>query len=113
MRDHLVRWDQQYGKQGLVIIEINGGRYETLKNVRELVIEKKIRHAVLWDEDCLNHQNYGVDAWPTAYLIGIDGRVVWEGNPFIALHRPKLHRKLKSVIESQLKLIKSSNRISK
>ena len=110
MRDHLVRWDQKYKKRGLVIIEIDGGRYETLEKVREIVREKKIKHAVLWDEDCQNHQNYGVDVWPVAYLIGVDGLVVWEGNPFMALHRPKRHQKLKSVIENQLKLIKPSNR---
>ena len=93
-----------------MIIEIDGGRFETLEKVREIVREKKIKHAVLWDEDCQNHQNYGVDAWPVAYLIGVDGRVVWEGNPFMTLHRPKRRKKLLNVIENQLKFIKPSNR---
>ena len=38
-------------------------------------------HLVLWDKDCGNHARYGIHSWPVAYLIGRDGKVMWEGRP--------------------------------
>ncbi len=40
-----------------------------------------MKHHVLWDEDCRNHRRYGIRTWPIAFLIGKDGRVMWEGRP--------------------------------
>ncbi len=40
-----------------------------------------VKHLVLWDEDCRNQGRYGIHRWPVAYLIGRDGKVIWEGRP--------------------------------
>ena len=64
-----------------MIIEIDGGRYETLERVERSVVSQGVKHLVLWDQDCQNHRLYGVHTWPTAYLIGRDGRVLCEGRP--------------------------------
>ncbi len=40
-----------------------------------------MKHHVLWDDDSRNHRRYGIRTWPTAILIGKDGRVMWEGRP--------------------------------
>ena len=81
MRYHLVRWHERYEKQGLVILEINGGKFEALEEVKRGVAENGVKHPVLWDKDNQNHRNYGIQAWPAAYLLGTEGKVVWEGNP--------------------------------
>jgi len=46
-----------------------------------MVVSQQLKHPVLWDAGCQNTKAYGVVAWPTAYLIGADGKVFWEGNP--------------------------------
>jgi hypothetical protein len=40
-----------------------------------------VRHAVLWDQENKNIDNYAIKGWPSAYLIGADGKVFWQGNP--------------------------------
>ncbi len=110
MRDHLVRWHQQYADRGLVIIEIDGGKFEKLDRVKRDVAKKGVKHLVLWDDNCQNTATYGVTAWPVAYLIGIDGRVVWEGNPARVVNRPALAKALKDRIERQLKTVEQKQK---
>lgn len=99
----MVKWHEQYASQGLVIIEINGGKFETRELVRDSVIKQQVPHRVLWDKDCHNTQAYAITAWPTAYLIGRDGRVVWEGNPSRIINRKQEYKKLMELLEDQLK----------
>lgn len=68
-----------------MIIEIDGGRYEKLDEVKNSVVRQGVRHLVLWDQDCRNHRRYGIRSWPIAYLIGRDGKVLWEGRPLKAM----------------------------
>ena len=82
LRRHLVRWHEDFECDGLVNIEIDGGRYEKLNKVKSSVLGQEVKHRVLWDKDCRNHQLYGVRNWPVAYLIGRDGKVIWEGRPW-------------------------------
>ena len=89
LRHHLVRWHNEFEHEGFVIIEIDGGRYEELDKVKSSVVRQGVKHRVLWDEDCRNHRFYGVRDWPVAYLIGRDGRVIWEGRPRKAMTREK------------------------
>jgi hypothetical protein len=105
MRHHLVRWHMQYAQQGLVVIEVDGGRHERLDVFRRLVAEKGTRHAILWDRQNRNHERYGIDAWPRAYLIGVDGQVVWEGNPARVIHRPLALCELEALLEAELQQV--------
>lgn len=72
-----------------MIIEIEQGQFETLDLVRKSVQKQGVEHLVLWDKHSQNHKAYGVRAWPVAYLVGPDGKVVWEGNPNWALDPPR------------------------
>ena len=111
MRHRLVRWHQQYVDRGLVIIEIDGGEFEPLELVKQSIDKQKgLEHLVLWDKERQNHNKYGVTAWPTAYLVGADGRVVWEGSPARVVSRPELVRQLKKLIETELGKAKNSKR---
>ena len=77
-RHHLVRWEQEFNEQGLVIVEIAGGALATHEESKRLVERRDLRHPVLWDQDNRNHKNFGITAWPAAYLIGADGKVFWQ-----------------------------------
>lgn len=102
MRNHLVRWHEKYGRRGLVVIEIDGGRHEQLELVRKCVAERGTEHYVLWDAENRNHERYGVQAWPSAYLVGTNGRVIWEGNPARVIRRPTALQDLEQLLEREL-----------
>ena len=102
MRPHLVRWQEDYAKQGLVVIEVTGGEQEPLNVVKAIVEKQKLNHPVLWDHECRNHDNYGLKNWPVAYLVDTEGKVVWEGNPARVVNRSKEAASLRRLIESKL-----------
>ena len=99
MRHHLVRWHEQYADQGLVIIEINGGKFASLEQMRRDVAKRGIGHPVLWDRENQNHQRYGVQVWPSAYLLDSDGTVIWQGDPARIVCRPRKRTMLHCEIE--------------
>ena len=81
MTPHLVKWHQQYNSQGLTIIEVDNGAVDQEQAVEDHVRSERLPFAVLYDHKGTTCQNYGVRAYPTAYLIGRDGKVIWEGHP--------------------------------
>ncbi|MEK6233759.1 MAG: hypothetical protein N2C14_03520, partial [Planctomycetales bacterium] len=88
MRRRLVKWHEKYARQGFTIIEVDGGKGQSRKATRECAKKSGIHHGVLWDNFNRNHQKYGVKSWPTAYLVGTDGTVLWQGNPALWTGRP-------------------------
>lgn len=80
-RHHLVRWEDEFKDSGLVIVEISGGKFIEFEVSRSRLDKWKIRHAVLWDKENKNGSAYAINGWPSAYLIGADGKVFWQGNP--------------------------------
>ena len=62
-----------------------------------------LQHPVLWDRDNLNHKNYGITSWPVAYLIGPDGKVVWQGNPERMQNHPERLEQYRELLQLQLK----------
>lgn len=93
-----------------MIIEVDGGRYEKRDVVADAVREKKTVHPVLWDDACQNTERYGVTAWPIAYLIGVDGRVIWEGNPQRVINRRKPREQLIKLMETELAKVAAAPR---
>lgn len=102
-RRHLVRWEDEYAKKGLAVVEISGGKLATLAESRTAAKKWGLRHPVLWDENNQNHLRYGIASWPSAYLIGADGKVFWEGNPAQLQNRAKELAELKRIVEGQLR----------
>ncbi|MFN3485854.1 MAG: peroxiredoxin family protein [Planctomycetota bacterium] len=81
MKPHLVRWHKEYADKGLVVIDIDDGTQDSFERLKVSVEKSGVPYAVLWDKDGRNIAAYGVQAMPAAYLIGPDGKVVWEGVP--------------------------------
>lgn len=80
-RNHLVRWEDEFRSCGLVVVEISGGKFASFDESCDRLAKWDVRHAVLWDKENKNIGNYGINSWPSAYLIGSDGKVFWQGNP--------------------------------
>lgn len=81
MAPHLVKWQKEFEEQGLTVIEVDDGRIDALADLEEHVQQEKLPFAVLHDAHGELTASYGIQAYPTAYLMGRDGRVLWEGHP--------------------------------
>ena len=101
-RRHLVRWEREFSESGLVIVEVSGGRDIPLDVARERLSKWHIRHAVLWDKDNRNSKAYALSGWPSAYLIGADGKVFWQGNPGTMAGRKDDEETLRKAIRTHL-----------
>jgi hypothetical protein len=74
-------WQASLSPRGLVIITVDSGKDDALEALREQVKEAGQKHAVLWDALDRNVAAYGIQGYPVGYLIGVDGKVLWEGAP--------------------------------
>ena len=81
MAPHLVRWDKKWRKAGLRIIDIDNGTIDSQEKIKKEIGKKGKTYPVLWDHGGKNCTRYGIKAYPAAYLLDVDGKVVWEGIP--------------------------------
>ena len=88
-----------------MVVEISGGEFATRDESNSLVETKDVRHVVLWDEGNRNHKNYEITSWPSAYLIGADGKVIWQGNPARMQTRQTEVEAFRKLLATQLKAV--------
>ncbi len=86
-----------------MVVEVSGGKLATHAESKKRVEANDPGHAVLWDRDNRNHESYGVRSWPSAYLIGADGKVFWQGNPSRMQNRPEEAGRFRKLLERHLK----------
>ena len=98
MAPHLVRWDTELRAKGLVVLDVDHGGIDEKDVLARYVKDKKKTYPVLWDEDGKTADLYGVKAMPTAYLIGPDGKVLWNGHP-MAAQAEALQKKILAALE--------------
>lgn len=101
-RAHLVRWEAEYAKCGLAVVEVSGGKHAPFEFSQGLLATWDICHPVLWDRDNKNIRAFKISGWPSAYLIGADGRVFWEGNPGSLRGRADEKRAFRAALEAEL-----------
>ena len=107
-RHHLVRWEEEYADQGLVVVEVSGGEFASFEDSQKQLAKWQIRHPVLWDQRNLNHKNYGIKSWPAACLIGADGKVFWQGNPARLRAHTEATQQFRRLLEERLGEVKKS-----
>ena len=81
MSPHLVKWDKAYRGRGLTIIDVNNGGIDKRAALEKYVKKQKKSYPTLWDKTGKVCQAYAVRGYPAAFLIGVDGKVIWEGFP--------------------------------
>ena len=81
MQPHLVRWQQQFGAQGLQIVYVDDARRDSVANAQRMTQQSNF--AWYYDVGGAWNQAVNVRAYPTAYIVTQrDGyRVVWQGIP--------------------------------
>jgi hypothetical protein len=105
MMPHLVRWTEKYGNKGLTVVDIDNGSIDSRSAVEDKIEEKKLPYTVIHDQGGKNCRTYGITGYPSAYLIGVDGKVLWEGFPNgdIETIEELIHSELKKVKSDKLK----------
>ena len=98
MSPHLVKWHEKYSSEGLTVIEIIDGSIDPLDRVRQHVRSSRVPFAVLHDADSISTTLYGVQSFPTSYLINRAGDVVWEGQGFSARDLPVIEREIQKAL---------------
>ena len=74
------KWDAQYRDKGLTIIGVHTPESDLERNVddvRREVGALGIKYPVVTDNDYSTWKAYGVEAWPTLFLLDKQGRVRW------------------------------------
>jgi peroxiredoxin len=112
MKTHLVKWDETYRKQGLAIIDIDNGAIDKMDAVKASVEKAKIKYPVAWDDGQKTCEAYGVRSYAHSFLIGVDGKVVWEGFPLedtIETREDQVKEELKKVTDEEKKKIEKES----
>jgi peptide-methionine (R)-S-oxide reductase len=71
-------WDARYRDQGLTVIGVHSPEFDGEKNietVRKQVAELGIGYPVVTDNEFLSWKAYGVEAWPTVFVIDKSGQM--------------------------------------
>ncbi len=76
----LKKWDAQYRDKGLTIIGVHTPELDFERDIDQLrreVAGLGIKYPVVTDQDYSTWKAYGVEAWPTVFLLDKQGRVRW------------------------------------
>lgn len=81
MKPHLVKWDEKFRKSGLKIIDVDDGNSDAKKDLEKLAKDDKLAYTIVWDQGGKICKQFEIEGYPAAYLVGVDGKVIWEGFP--------------------------------
>lgn len=76
----LKKWDAQYREKGLTIIGVHTPELDFERDIDQLrreVAGLGINYPVVTDQDYSTWKAYGVEAWPTVFLLDKQGRIRW------------------------------------
>ena len=76
----LEKWDAQYRDKGLTIIGVHTPELDIERDIDQLrreVAGLGIKYPVVTDQDYSTWKAYGVEAWPTLFVLDKQGRVRW------------------------------------
>jgi peptide-methionine (R)-S-oxide reductase len=74
------RWHEKYKDKGLTIVGVHSPELPSerqLEDVRSEVVSLGIKYPVVTDNDYSTWNAYGVNAWPTVFLLDKAGRIRW------------------------------------
>jgi thiol-disulfide isomerase/thioredoxin len=77
----LDRWHRDHAAAGLTVVYVDNAGVDRLEDVRREHAERRFPFAVFHDTSGKTIAAYGVRAFPTGYVVGRDGKVVWDGQP--------------------------------
>jgi hypothetical protein len=75
----LVAWHERYAPRGLAVVYLDNGRADALDALQAAHVDQGLPFPLFHDRLGRPIADYGVRAFPCVYVLGRDGRVVWEG----------------------------------
>ena len=72
---------KNYEARGFTVVSVEWGGRTDLATLEAHVHASGITYPVLHDGAGANTERYGVQAFPAAFVLNKNGRVVWEGAP--------------------------------
>ena len=78
MIPHLKQLFEKYSSRGLQIISVSA---ENMDVVKPFVEANSMTYTIGLDDNKQTVHAYGIKSIPMAYLIGRDGKVIWQGHP--------------------------------
>jgi peroxiredoxin len=89
----------KYKSKGFQVIAVNvDGRTEDAK---KFLTQTPANFTVAFDSKGVNPKAYGVKGMPTSYLIGRDGRVLYQHQGFRESDRAELEKKIQNALEGK------------
>jgi thiol-disulfide isomerase/thioredoxin len=87
---HLTTLQKQFASRGVVVVGVSDEEVDTVKPfVKEM--GSKMDYTIAVDKDQATTQSYlvafGAQGIPHAFVVGRDGRILWEGHPMMALDK--------------------------
>jgi thiol-disulfide isomerase/thioredoxin len=73
-------WDAKYRERGLTIVGVHTPETDSeyvIENVRREVPSLEIKYPVVTDNEYKTWKAYGVEAWPTIFVLDKQGRIRW------------------------------------
>jgi len=90
---HIKQLFEKYSSRGLQIISVSPEDPETVK---PFVRENEMTYTIGLDDNKQTVHAYGIKSIPMAYLIGRDGKVIWQGRP-VQLKEGQIEEALQTV----------------
>ena len=78
---YVKKWHQRYREKGLVVIGVHSPEFveeRIVENLRREVTSLGITYPVVTDNDYQTWNAYGVEAWPTSFLLDKEGKIRWK-----------------------------------
>lgn len=87
MTPYLIKWHETYAGEGLRIITVYNGAVDRqfspdpLGDLQKHLRSEKVSFPVMYDEGGATCDSYGVQGYPSGYLLDRKGSVIWEDCP--------------------------------
>jgi hypothetical protein len=95
MTPHLVKWQDKFKGRGFTVIEVDNGNIDELDDVKLHLEEIGINFPVLHDAGGEVCDRFAVSGYPTAFLVGRDGKVIWSGT---GIDPKRIERKIEAAL---------------
>lgn len=89
----------KYRAQGLKIIGVNLD--SKTEDAKKFLAQNPARFTVAFEPKGVTPKNYGVKGMPTSFLVGRDGKVIFQHSGFKEADSEKLEKEIKAALEAK------------
>jgi hypothetical protein len=93
---HLTKLTEEYGKKGFHVVSLTGEKADTVRKFLAQQLTAPVGFTIGIQGGTSLKRTDGKNTIPYAYLVGVDGNVLWQGNPG-SLPKKELEAELRKV----------------